>query len=50
MRLDGGNPSATVRGEEKQPGTSNYFTGNDPEQWRTSVANYGKVRYQGGSL
>ena len=47
MQLDGGNPSATVAGEETQPGTSNYFVGNDPEQWHTRVANYGKVRYQG---
>jgi hypothetical protein len=29
------------------PGHFNYFIGNDPAQWRTDVATFGQVRYQG---
>ncbi|MDP9159568.1 MAG: SBBP repeat-containing protein [Acidobacteriota bacterium] len=28
------------------PGTSNYFRGNDPKEWRTGVQSYSKVRFQ----
>ena len=46
MQLVGGNPQAAVAGEDLLPGTSSYFIGNDPSQWRTGVANYGRVAYQ----
>ena len=29
------------------PGTANYFIGNDPAKWRTSVPTYAKVQYSG---
>jgi hypothetical protein len=45
MRLVGANKDAQIAGLEQQPGTTNYFLGNDPRDWRTNVANYGKVRY-----
>jgi len=45
MRLLGANRNAQIAGLEKQQGTTNYFLGNDPRNWRTNVANYGKVRY-----
>lgn len=45
MRLLGADPLAEVTGFESLRGTSNYFIGNDPTQWRTNVPTYGKVRY-----
>jgi hypothetical protein len=33
-------------GEGQQDSTSNYFLGNDPSNWRTSVPNYGRARYR----
>jgi cysteine synthase len=45
MQLVGANPTPHVRGEDVLPGTSNYFIGNDPQQWRTAVPNYAKVVY-----
>ncbi|WP_242111879.1 SBBP repeat-containing protein [Luteimonas aquatica] len=34
-----------VRGEQRLSGTSQYFIGNDPAQWRTGVAQYARLRY-----
>jgi hypothetical protein len=39
--------SARILGEGLQASTSNYFIGNDPSRWRTSVPNYERVRYAG---
>jgi uncharacterized repeat protein (TIGR01451 family) len=47
MSLLGAAAHAQVTGIEEMPGKSNYFVGNDPSQWRTSVPNYAKVRYHG---
>src|SRR5262249_20196638 len=46
LNLVGANTRAQVAGQDQLPGTSNYFIGNDPSQWHTNVANYGKVAYQ----
>jgi uncharacterized protein (TIGR03437 family) len=46
-KLAGANALAYVAGEVPQASFSNYFTGSDPRQWRTSVPNYTKVRYAG---
>ncbi len=46
MDLIGANPQAPVTGQDLLTGTSNYFIGNDPSQWHTNIANYGKVAYQ----
>src|SRR5262249_35864939 len=46
MQLVGANAAPRVRGVDPLPGTSNYFLGNDPAQWRTNVARYGEVAYQ----
>jgi hypothetical protein len=45
MKLMGANPQARLSGLEELPGKSNYFIGNDPTKWRTSVPNYAKVKY-----
>jgi hypothetical protein len=46
MNLVGANPQAQVAGQDPLPGTTNYFLGDDPSQWRTGIANYGQVAYQ----
>jgi hypothetical protein len=44
MKFVGANTSPTIEGEARQPGTVNYF-GGKPEQWRTKIPIYGRVRY-----
>jgi len=46
-KLLGANLAAGVLGESRQESTSNYYVGKDQSQWRTSVPNYGRVRYAG---
>lgn len=46
MKLLGANLAAPIVGEGQQDSTSNYFLGNDPSKWRTSVPNYGRARYR----
>jgi uncharacterized protein (TIGR03437 family) len=46
-RLAGANPSLRIAGEGPQDSRSNYFIGNDPAKWRTSVPNFARVRYAG---
>ena len=36
-----------ISGSDLLDGTTNYFVGNDPANWHTSVATYGKVKYTG---
>jgi hypothetical protein len=45
MQLLGGNPAPQVVGLEELPGKANYFIGNAPQQWRTHVPTYAKVKY-----
>ncbi|HTS36329.1 MAG TPA: choice-of-anchor D domain-containing protein [Candidatus Solibacter sp.] len=45
MKLVGANPFAKVSGGGEQEGKSNYFIGNDPQDWQTNVSNYSSVRY-----
>jgi hypothetical protein len=47
MRLLGANPKSEVFGQDQLLGTSNYFVGNDPKQWRTGIRQYANVRYAG---
>ncbi len=47
MKLVGANPGPQLAGQDELPGKSNYFIGNDPQQWRTNVSHYGKVKYEG---
>lgn len=46
MKLVGANPEPRIAGVEQLPGTSNYFIGNDPAEWRTDIPNYARVEYQ----
>ncbi len=45
MEVVGGNPEAQAAGLNALPGTVSYFRGNDPSQWRSEIATYGKVLY-----
>jgi hypothetical protein len=45
IKLIGANVEPQVTGEGELPGKSNYLLGNDPQQWRTNIANYAKVKY-----
>ncbi|HEV2176860.1 MAG TPA: SBBP repeat-containing protein [Terriglobia bacterium] len=47
MALVGANRRANIEGAGELPGKSNYFVGNDPKKWRTNIANYARVRYEG---
>ncbi len=45
MQVLGGNAVAPATGADRLPGVVNYFLGNDPAQWHTGIATYGKVTY-----
>ena len=45
MRLVGANQGAELRSAGPQPGTTNYFLGNDRKKWHTGVAGYERVTY-----
>jgi uncharacterized protein (TIGR03437 family) len=46
MKLVNANPASQIEGVDELPGKSNYFIGNDPQQWRAGVTNYAKVKYR----
>jgi hypothetical protein len=45
MHLAGANALAVSTGLQQLEGKSNYFIGNDQNNWRTDVPNYGRVRF-----
>jgi gliding motility-associated-like protein len=46
VRFKGANPSPEVFAFRPQDGILNYFLGNDPSKWASSVKEYEEVRYQ----
>ncbi|WP_428312723.1 Calx-beta domain-containing protein [Hydrocarboniphaga sp.] len=46
-RLLGAAAAPPLQAEQRLPGHSNYFTGNQPDRWVSKVERYGRVRYQG---
>src|SRR5215510_5645590 len=46
MKLAGANPNAEVASADELPAKSNYFIGDDPSRWRTSVPQFARVRYR----
>ena len=42
----GGNSAPEIIAEALQEGKVNYFTGNDPEEWKTDLPTYGAVVYK----
>ena len=47
LKVVNANQDAAVTGADELPGKVNYFLGNDPAKWHTSVPTYAKVRYAG---
>jgi hypothetical protein len=47
MKLRNASAAAKVSGMDQLTGTTNYFFGNDPAKWQTSVPTYAKVKYEG---
>ncbi len=45
LNLLGARTPDSIAGRDEFAGTSNYFVGNDPAQWRTQVPNYARVEY-----
>jgi Beta-propeller repeat/Bacterial Ig domain len=45
MKFVGANTSPAIEGEAKQSGTVNYFAGK-PDEWRTKIPTYARVRYR----
>ncbi len=46
MKIAGANPLAEIIGENLLEGKTNYITGDDPNEWKTGITNYERVRYQ----
>jgi len=44
MRMAGADPRAELTAEDRLPGVSNYFVGDDPSRWLTDVPSYARVR------
>ena len=44
MQFLNANPLARINGEVAMAGKANYFIGNDPARWRTSVPTFARVR------
>ena len=42
LKWVGANSKMQIELLVKQPGSSNYFIGNDPSKWRTNIPNYGE--------
>jgi hypothetical protein len=45
--FEGASKAAAVTGEDKRRGVYNFFLGNDRSRWRSNVATFRVVRYQG---
>ncbi|MGB9360527.1 MAG: SBBP repeat-containing protein [Candidatus Sulfotelmatobacter sp.] len=45
MTLRGANSAAMIAGNDPLPGRSNYFIGNDPRKWHTSIPQFAGVHY-----
>jgi len=46
MQFVGANPGSEPYGDQRLPGHSNYFLGNDPSQWRTNIPQFRRVAYR----
>ncbi|HKX27724.1 MAG TPA: SBBP repeat-containing protein [Blastocatellia bacterium] len=46
MQVVGADDQAPVNGVDPMSSRSNYFIGNDPEQWRADVPHFAKVKYE----
>ncbi|HEX4038388.1 MAG TPA: SBBP repeat-containing protein [Acidobacteriaceae bacterium] len=44
LALEGAPAALSISGEDRLPGTVNYFTGSNRAAWRTGIPTYGRVR------
>ena len=49
LRVDlaGSRRPTRIEGEDRQGSVTSYFVGKDKSKWRSGVANYGRVKYEG---
>ena len=47
LALAGANRRAEIEALDRQPGASNYLTGNDPSKWRRGVPHFARIKYNG---
>lgn len=47
MKLAHANDKAAIEGLDELPGRTNYFVGNNPDNWRKDVPTYKRVKYAG---
>jgi hypothetical protein len=45
LRFIGPNPSVSIKARKEEPGTINFFIGNDPANWQTNLHSYAEVAY-----
>ena len=45
LKLLGASLQARISAADRLPGYTSYFLGNDPQQWRTKIPNYARLRY-----
>jgi hypothetical protein len=46
LRFPGSNPRREIEGQARAAGEINYFRGNDPAAWRTSIPRYAQIAYR----
>ncbi|MCK5105858.1 MAG: SBBP repeat-containing protein, partial [Cyclobacteriaceae bacterium] len=46
MRFADANSNPQINGHNELPGKSNYFLGNNPDEWQTNIPNYSSVEYK----
>ncbi|HTS47764.1 MAG TPA: SBBP repeat-containing protein [Bryobacteraceae bacterium] len=46
MRLPGSSAKTSLEARDRLPGTTNYFIGNDPGKWHSSVPGYAQIAYR----
>src|SRR5579872_2285431 len=47
LLFDGGNRAARLEGVDRLASTTGVFHGNDPSQWRTQIATFGRLKVHG---
>ncbi len=47
MRLAGESADSALSGQDRSPGTVNYFSGSDAARWHTGIPTFAKVQYRG---
>jgi hypothetical protein len=45
LRFIGSNPSASIKARKEEPGTVNFFIGNDSTKWQTNLHSYAEIVY-----